>query len=148
MIDVERIRRAAVTRIRAGRVGMVLTCRQVLELIERGDGQARISGVEQEGEQQLEALPTYPDRPPPERYIRTREAAALSGVSANALAKLARKGKLWGRKTAVVYGNGRRHYVWWLDAGEVRAYGRLSHAERLAVGRGTLNLRRGEVANG
>jgi hypothetical protein len=37
MADVERIRKAAERRIAQGRVGMVLTCRQILDLIERGD---------------------------------------------------------------------------------------------------------------
>jgi hypothetical protein len=44
MLGVERIRRAAKMRIEQDRVGMVMTCRQVLELIERGD--ARVAAYE------------------------------------------------------------------------------------------------------
>ena len=43
-MDVERIRKAALMRMENHRIGMVMTCRQVLELIERGD--ARVAAYE------------------------------------------------------------------------------------------------------
>jgi len=131
VIDVERIRRAAKKLQELGRVGMVLTVRQVLSLVARGDVGSlqttiRIEELERENEWlrgRLEEREERPDRGARERrskpvrsegWVELAEAAQASGYSVQCLARFAKDGLIQGEKRPVRR-NGMTHHRWFVD---------------------------------
>ena len=150
MIDVERLRTCAIERKRERRVGMVLSCDQVLELIARGDAQQaqpayriRIEDLEGEVERlrRGDESDDEPDEDPDDDdgewadLVRVDEAVELLGVPYSTLSKQLRNGMVYGRRRREQCADGIPRQVWYVDVGEARAYAELSHADKIAVRR-------------
>ena len=140
MIDVERLRRVALKRQEQGRVGMILTVRQVLRLIARGDAQqmayrVRIEDLEAEvARLRGRAVPDNGTaRRGPDELVRIGEAAEILELPVSTIGQMARRGVVYSERRAAVAADGSRRRMYFVDPAEVGAYAAMSNSEKRAV---------------
>jgi len=128
-------------------VGMILTTREVLALIARGDARVaayeiRIEELEQEVSRlRKEALRAGEARPRGNAdWVTLAEAAERVGSYENAVGKWAREGVISGEKRLVRGSDGRPSWMWYVDADELAVYLAMDYEERRAVRRGRVEL--------
>lgn len=148
-MDVGRLRRVAVKRMGNERVGMVMTCRQVLALIARGDArvaayEARIAELEEEV-RMLEALVgEYPEGTvgdvPDDGLVPIGELMEEAGLSRTQLTRLASRGCVRAEKRPGVTASGAQREIWHVDRGEVLLWRSLSVLQQKRVAQGELSL--------